>query len=196
MAILGRGQPAKAIIVSGQGVTVSGIPQTTVVAAPVDRRYKRVNAAVVLQGPAEPVAGPTVVVAAPIFRARLRITGPIVTQGSAEPVPGPIVVSTPRNPKVLAPRPIIITALAEPSAAPGSPPLGPYVLSGPNPHRTTKPAILVSAAVGIIPPVTPADVEWCAQSPVTGWTAQTPFTDWVTDTPLTNWMSITPEEDC
>lgn len=46
------------------------------------------------------------------------------------------------------------------------------------------------------PPPTPADVEWCAGTPVTGWAAGDPFVDWAADEPMSNWRSTPPVEDC
>lgn len=265
MAILGRGRPAKAIIVtaqgvqvvgtqaivvttpvdrrfkrvnrpaigSGPGVPVSGDPRIAVVAAARDRRFsrvypavvaqgsaqaapdvspysvtvvaspvpatwRRVNTPLVTQGPAEPVAGPAVVAAAPVPRSLLRITAPFIGQGAAEPVPGPIIVSTPRNPKVLAPQPIIVTnAPPEVPFTPGSPGTQPIVRPGPSPRPTTRPPLVLTGAPGVpAPPVPPANVAWCAQTPITGWVARDPLTGWEADTPATNWIIVTPEEDC
>lgn len=70
------------------------------------------------------------------------------------------------------------------------------VASRRKPRRARRSPIIVAGIGAPPPPPAPADVEWCAQTPITGWTAQTPFTDWDADTPLTNWMSIAPQEDC
>lgn len=265
MAILGRGNPAKAIIVTGQGVNVSGDTKVVVQTTPVDRRFKRVapatvgfgpgvpvsgdprvtvvsaprnprysrvypaiigkgsapaapdvspytvlvnaspvpatwkrvNPPVVLQGSAEPVPGPIVVVAAPVPRAQLRITGPTISQGTAEPVPGPVLVVYPRNPKVLAARPIIVFPPAEAPFTPASPPLGPYVFPGPNPHRTTRPPTVFTQAEGIVPPIPPGpQPEFCALDPITGWYASSPVTDWYASSPITGWAALDPEEEC
>jgi hypothetical protein len=80
-------------------------------------------------------------------------------------------------------------------------------LTMPLPAITSPQAVNVSSSrmnawVGIIPPVfvppppTPADVEWCAQTPVTGWTAEEVTTGWFASEPDTNWRPLTPEEDC
>lgn len=75
----------------------------------------------------------------------------------------------------------------------GSPVL---VVPQPRRRRDLRQPIIVTGIGAPPSPPTPADVQWCAQTPVTGWTAQSPSTDWEADTPLTNWMVITPEEDC
>lgn len=197
MAQLGRGQPADPIIVIGQGVAVSGIPQVTVVTTPVDRRFKQTYQPRVLQSTAEPVPGPIVVVAAPVPRKLLRITGPTIGQGPAEPVAGPTLVVYPRNPKAVAPRPIVITGLFEAPNVPGSPPLGPYVFPGPNPHRTTRPPTVFTRAEGIAAPIPPGpQPDFCALSPITGWYASSPVTDWYAGGPITGWAALDPEEDC
>lgn len=263
MAILGRGQPAKAIIVTAQGVQVVGT-QAIVVTAPVDRRFKRVavpkigfgpgvpvsgdprivvvaaardkqfarvypatigkgsapaqpdvspysvtvvdspvpatwrrvNTPLVSQGPAEPVAGPPVIVAAPVDRRWMRVYPATVGQGVAEPVPGPIIVSTPRNPKALVSRPIIITGVFEPPAVPGSPGPSLIVRPGPDPHRVTKGPILVLGVPGVVPPVNPADITWCPGPIFTDWHAGELFTDWAAETPVTQWKAATVLEDC
>lgn len=64
------------------------------------------------------------------------------------------------------------------------------------PRRTfQQPIILVGEGAPPAPPA-PANVEWCADSPVTGWLAGEPFTDWAAETPATNWLAQAPEEDC
>lgn len=70
------------------------------------------------------------------------------------------------------------------------------VVPQPPRRRDLRQPIIVTGIGAPPSPPTPADVEWCAQTPITGWTVQSPFTDWEADTPLTNWMVITPEEDC
>lgn len=46
------------------------------------------------------------------------------------------------------------------------------------------------------PPLVPADVDWCAQTPVTGWTAAEAATGWVASDLDATWRALTPEEDC
>jgi hypothetical protein len=56
---------------------------------------------------------------------------------------------------------------------------------------------IITAGIGAPPPPpTPADVEWCPSTPITGWAAGEPFTNWAADTPVTNWRATGPEEDC
>lgn len=62
--------------------------------------------------------------------------------------------------------------------------------------RARRTPIIVVGEGAPPPPPTPADVEWCAQEPVTGWLASGSFTDWEADTPVTNWMVTQPVEDC
>ena len=173
-------------------------PQTIVVVdAPVDRRWLRLGASIISQDVGGESPYTVSVTAVPTDRRFWRVSPPIMVQGAAEPVPGPIVVSTPRNPKVLAPRPIIITTPPEEPALPGSPGLVPLVRTGPNPRPVTQPpTILIGVAGSPTPPAAPADITWCAQTPVTGWLAQVPFVDWATDTSVTNWLATKPMEDC
>jgi hypothetical protein len=46
------------------------------------------------------------------------------------------------------------------------------------------------------PPPTPADVQWCVGTPITGWQTGQPTTGWAAADPGTNWQTLTPEEDC
>lgn len=56
---------------------------------------------------------------------------------------------------------------------------------------------IITAGIGAPPPPpTPADVQWCPSTPITGWAAGEPFTDWAADSPVTNWRATGPEEDC
>jgi hypothetical protein len=78
-------------------------------------------------------------------------------------------------------------------AAPGTP----VLLHRRRRHRTRRnPTIIVVGEGAPPPPPTPADVEWCPSTPITGWAAGEVFTDWVASEPDTNWRSLTPEEDC
>lgn len=62
--------------------------------------------------------------------------------------------------------------------------------------RAARQAIIVIGEGSPPPPPTPADVEWCVQTPITGWAAYTPFTDWTVASPTTNWRATEPVEDC
>lgn len=169
MAISGRSYPNHPIVLKAEGVQVVGT-QAIVVTTQPDRRFYVYNKGTRAEGSG------------------------VVTDMSPDPTP--IVVAAPRR-KILAPQPIIITAPFEAPATPGSPPTVPLVFPGPDPRRTTKPPFILIGVAGAPPsPTPPADVAWCAQSPITGWIAQTPFTDWEADTPLTNWMVTKPVEDC
>lgn len=66
----------------------------------------------------------------------------------------------------------------------------------PRRRRTRRPAIIVVGEGAPPPPPTPADVEWCPSTPITGWAAGEVTTDWVASGPDTNWRALTPEEDC
>lgn len=64
-------------------------------------------------------------------------------------------------------------------------------------HRTRRnPTIIVVGEGAPPPPPSPADVEWCPSTPITGWAAGEVETSWVASEPVTNWHSLTPEEDC
>lgn len=62
-------------------------------------------------------------------------------------------------------------------------------------RRRQRPVLVAGIGAPPAPPA-PADVEWCAQTPVTGWLAQSPFTDWEADTPAVKWLATEPVEDC
>ena len=161
-----------------------------------DGRYLRVNTPLVAQGSAEPVYGVPVVLAAPVNRRFLRVYPATVGQGvgwfdTAQPL-----VVTGRNPKVLAPRPIVLFP-NEPPQVPGSPGFVPIVRPGPSPRPTTRPPLVLTGVAGNpTPPAPPSNVAWCAQTPVTGWTAREVTSDWDASDPGTNWLVLTPEEDC
>lgn len=73
----------------------------------------------------------------------------------------------------------------------------PVVVVNPPPRRRLlRQAIIVVGEGSPPPPPTPADVEWCAQTPITGWMATEVITGWDASDPGTNWLTVTPEEDC
>lgn len=63
-------------------------------------------------------------------------------------------------------------------------------------RRLLRQPIIVVGEGAPPPPPTPADVEWCAHSPITGWEAKMPVTGWDAGTPKTDWIALDTVEDC
>lgn len=190
------------LIAQGSATSTPDVsPYTVIVASqPVDRRLSAVNhPRVTFDTLGEQVTGTQAqVYDAPTDRKFLRVNPAITRAADGEQVAGTqaLVVTGPRR-KVLAPQPIILTPLVQAPVTPGSPPSTLVVLPAPYPHRTTRPPILLSSAVGVppLPPSTP-DPDFCAGAPFTSWAAFIPFTDWDADGPTTNWRALDPKGDC
>lgn len=208
-AIVVSGQPSRRFYVYNKGTRLEGSgelkqsPQVNlVVAAPVDRRWLRVNHPYTAQGSGvvtDVSPSPTpIVVTGPVDRRWLRIRAPFITAAEGVQVVGtqPIVVAAPRR-KVLAPQPIIITGPLVAPDIPGSPPTVPLVFPGPDPRRTTKAPFILTTVEGITPvPPSGDDIDWCPGPPFTDWHADSVITGWDASDPATNWMALTPVEDC
>lgn len=186
-------------IAQGSGVVTDVSPQPTpiVVTRPVDRRFLPGPKATIVSDPGLIITGPTLVNTTPVDRRFLRVNTPTVGQGvGADYTVSVYVVAAPRR-KILAPQPIVFFAPQQPPAVPGSPPSGPYVFPGPNPHRVTKGPFILTTVEGIAP-VPPAgdDIDWCPGPPFIDWHAGSVISDWFASDPATNWMALTPVEDC